>query len=90
MTDLTSNIEKHVRSILAEEWDAGGQISSRNDGAFAEEVACVLGMVLADARVLEVQRYLRLAERRRLGTSLHSASQRHRIAELLCRVGQTP
>lgn len=74
---------RRILEILLVCWDASGELRARDAVAVEQEALTIEGMLASGARALEVQRYLRLAELALLGRSLHPASERHRIAELL-------
>ena len=72
-----------IAEILQHQWDPNGVVRDglRGDVDFYRSQATVVaGMLSADARETEVQRYLRQQEEEALPATLHPAEVRHAIA----------
>jgi hypothetical protein len=72
-----------IVEILEQQWDPNGVIRDglRGDADFYRSQAIVVaGMLSANARETEVQRYLRQLEQEALPATLHPAEARHAIA----------
>ncbi|HEY4216851.1 MAG TPA: hypothetical protein VGM67_06910 [Gemmatimonadaceae bacterium] len=80
-----------LTAILASRWDIGGVVKAGHSGGddfYREQAVIVGGMLSADARETEVQRYLRQLEQQVLPVTLHSAEARHAIAVALWRAAR--
>ena len=80
-----------IVEILEHQWDPAAMVRDalRGGSEFYREVGMVVaGMLSADARDTEVQRYLRQLEQRALPETLHSAGARHAIAVAAWRVAR--
>lgn len=76
-------IVARIAEILEQQWDPGSVVRNALDGGsdfYREQAVIVAGMLSADARETEVQRYLRQLEQQALPATLHSADARHAIA----------
>jgi hypothetical protein len=72
-----------IVEIFEQQWDPDGVIRDglRGDADFYRSQAIVVaGMLSANARETEVQRYLRQLEQEALPATLHPAEARHAIA----------
>jgi hypothetical protein len=72
-----------IAEILERQWDPNGVVRDglQGDSDFYRAQAIVVaGMLSADARETEVQRYLRQMEEEALPATLHPAEVRHAIA----------
>jgi len=96
MTDYSRAVETpetvaRLAEILRTQWDPDGVV---RDGMHAgsefhrEQAVTIAGMLAADARDLEVQRYLRQIEQKALPTTLHPIEARHAIAAALWRAAR--
>jgi hypothetical protein len=84
-------IVDRIAAILAAEWDSAGIVRDalRGESEFYREHAVLIaGMLSADAREMEVQRYLRQLEQKAGPTTLHPAEARHQIAVALWRAAR--
>ena len=82
-------IRTAVAAVLSAQWDPAGEIRAAAEGGeayYAEHALTLAGMLAADARTQEVQRYLRQVEQEVLGASLHPFEVRRVIAEAVWRV----
>ena len=76
-------IVARIAAILEKDWDLGGVVRAALQGGgdfYRDHAVVVAGMLSADARETEVQRYLRQLEQRALPATLHPAEARHAIA----------
>ena len=72
-----------IEKILEQQWDPNGVIRDglrAGDEYYRAQALIVAGMLSADARDTEVQRYLREQEEEALPATLHAAETRHAIA----------
>ena len=72
-----------IAEILESQWDPAGTVRRQLKGGdefYREQALLVAGMLAADARETEVQRYLRQLEQQAGPTTLHPAEVRHAIA----------
>jgi hypothetical protein len=72
-----------IATILEQQWDVGAAVRTGLRGGsdfYREQASIVAGMLSANARDTEVQRYLRQLEQQALPTTLHSNEARHAIA----------
>jgi hypothetical protein len=84
-------IVDRIAAILAAEWDPAGIIRDALRGEpefYREHAVLIAGMLSADAREMEVQRYLRQLEQEVGPTTLHPAEARHQIAVALWRAAR--
>jgi hypothetical protein len=80
-----------IAAILEHRWDPGGAVRDGLSGGstfYQEQALIVAGMLGAEARDTEVQRYLRQLEQRALPTTAHSMEARHELAVTLWRVAR--
>jgi hypothetical protein len=80
-----------ITAILQLQWDPAGAVRDalRGDDSFYREQAIIVtGMLAAEARETEVQRYLRQLEQQALPATLHPMEVRHAIAVALWRVAR--
>lgn len=78
-----AGIVARIAEILERQWDPDGVVRSALHGEsdfYREQAIVVAGMLSADARETEVQRYLRQLEQQAGPTTLHPAEARHEIA----------
>ena len=72
-----------IEAILERDWDPNGVVRDGLDGGndfYHAHAVVIAGMLSADARETEVQRYLRQQEEAALPATLHPAEVRHAIA----------
>ena len=72
-----------IAEILEQQWDPHGAVRDGLRGEpdfYRAQATIVAGMLSADARDTEVQRYLRQLEEEALPATLHPAEVRHAIA----------
>jgi hypothetical protein len=80
-----------IADILEQRWDPSGAIRDGLSGGSAfyrEQALIVAGMLAAEARATEVQRYLRQLEQRALPTTAHSMEARHEVAVALWKLAR--
>jgi len=80
-----------LAEILASQWDAAGVVRDALHGGasfYHDQAIVVAGMLSADARETEVQRYLRQLEQQAGPATLHSAEARHAISVSLWRAAR--
>ena len=76
-------IVARIAAILEEQWDLGAAVRTglhAGNDFYREQARVVAGMLSANARETEVQRYLRQLEQQALPSTLHSNDERHAIA----------
>ena len=76
-------IVARIAEILRDQWDPSGVVRGAlhgGDDFYRDQAVVVAGMLSADARETEVQRYLRQLEQQAGPTTLHPAEARHAIA----------
>jgi hypothetical protein len=96
MTELRNALDDpavvgRIAEILQRQWDPAGAVRDAlgGDAAYYREQAIVVtGMLAAEARETEVQRYLRQVEQQALPMTLHPMEARHAIADALWRVAR--
>ena len=96
MTDYWRAVEDpgivaRIAEILERQWDPRSTVRDglRGDADFYREQAVIVaGMLSADARETEVQRYVRQLEQRALPVTLHPFEARHAIAVALWRAAR--
>jgi hypothetical protein len=72
-----------IAAILEQRWDPDAAVRTALSGGgdfYREQASIVAGMLSANARETEVQRYLRQLEQQALPATLHSNEARHAIA----------
>ena len=72
-----------IAAILEQQWDLGAAVRTGLQGGrdfYRDHAMVVAGMLSANARETEVQRYLRQLEQQALPVTLHSNEARHAIA----------
>ena len=77
------SIVGRIAEILEQEWDPKAEVRDALRGGedfYRQHATVVAGMLSANARETEVQRYLRQLEQQALPATLHSADARHAIA----------
>ena len=80
-----------IADILEQRWDPSGAIRdglASGSAFYREQALIVAGMLAAEARDTEVQRYLRQLEQQALPTTAHPMEARHEIAVALWRVAR--
>jgi hypothetical protein len=78
-----------LTDVLAGEWDPAGAVRMAAGGGadfYAQHALALSGMMAADARETEVQRYLRQVEQAALGESLHPFDVRRALVESVWRL----
>ena len=70
----------HLLSSLRDPKRAARDALGANPNFYQEHALVIAGMVSADARDTEVQRYLRQLEQRALPVTLYATDERHAIA----------
>ena len=80
-----------ITEILRTQWDPAGAVRDALGGGESfhrEQAIVVTGMLAAEARETEVQRYLRQVEQQALPATLHPMEARHAIAVALWRAAR--
>ena len=80
-----------IAEILHQQWDPAGVVRAALRGGetfYRDQAITVVGMLSAEARETEVQRYLRRLEQQAQPTTLHAVEARHAIAVALWRVAR--
>ena len=96
MTELRNVLDDptvmdRITEILQVQWDPAGAVRDAlggSDSFYRDQAILVTGMLAAEARETEVQRYLRQVEQRALPATLHPMEARHAIAVALWRVAR--
>ena len=81
-----------LAELLEHRWDPAGALRSalrRGNEFYREQAVVIAGMLSADARETEVQRYLRQLEQQALPATLHPAAARHEIAVAAWRIARS-
>jgi hypothetical protein len=76
-------IVARLTQLLEQRWDPAGALRTalrRGTDFYREQAVVIAGMLSANARETEVQRYLRQLEQQALPRTLHPADVRHDIA----------
>src|SRR5689334_22192720 len=85
------SIVARIAEILAQAWDPNAVVRRAlrgGDEFYREHAVVVAGMLSADARETEVQRYLRQLEQQAGPATLHPAEARHEIALTMWRLAR--
>ena len=80
-----------IAEILQIRWDPTGAVRDAlggGDSFYRDQAIVVTGMLAAEARDTEVQRYLRQVEQQALPATLHPMEARHAIAVALWRAAR--
>lgn len=96
MTDLDRVAEDRevvarIAAILEQRWDPDAAVQralGAGNDFYRDEAVTVASMIAADARVTEVQGYLRQLEQGALSVSLHPAEERHAIASAVWHIAR--
>jgi hypothetical protein len=96
MTELRNALDDptvvgRITEILQRQWDPAGAVRDALGGGdlfYREQAIRVTGMLAAEARETEVQRYLRQVEQQALPATLHPMEARHAIAVALWRAAR--
>ena len=81
-----------LTELLEQRWDAAGTLRAalgRGSDFYREHAVVIAGMLSANARETEVQRYLREIEQQTLPKTLHPAHARHEIAVAAWRIARS-
>lgn len=97
MTELRNVLDdpavvRRIAEILQLQWDPAGAVRDAlggGDSFYRQQGIIVAGMLAAEARETEVQRYLRQLEQQALPATLHPMEARHAIAVALWRAARS-